>query len=72
VSKYRLLFIMALSLALSVYLSTEGSSAPQVPIASYHTYLPVIREVATLISRTWLPIIHSAPISPISPVLIGP
>ena len=67
-SKCRLLILIALSLALSVYLSGEGLSAPPAPIGCYYIYLPIIRTPA----MCYLPIIHGAPISPISPVPTAP
>jgi len=68
VSKYRLLILLVLSLVLSVYLGTEGLSAPPAPIEWCHIYLPIIRTPA----KCYLPIIHGAPISPISPVSTAP
>ena len=67
-SKYRWLILIALSLALSVYLSSESLSAPPAPIAWYHIYLPIIRTPAMF----FLPIIRGVPISPISPVPTAP
>jgi hypothetical protein len=68
VSKYRWLILIAVSLVLSVYLSDEGLSAPPAPIGCHHIYLPIIRTPA----MCYLPIIHGAPISPISPVPTAP
>ncbi len=67
-SKYRLLILIVLSLALSLYLSVEGLSAPPAPMGWYYIYLPIIRTPA----MCYLPIIHAAPISPISPVPTAP